>query len=411
MSCSTLALALSLSLSLALCLSLSPDQVHILSVFVVLGVGADDIFVFVDAWRQSASMPPPISSSVTARLTFTQRRATSAVFNTSLTTAIAFFATGAPSPSPRPAALRPLRPLATPPPPPILRTLHPMCTWSAGVSPIMPLAAFGTYAALAIIMNFLLMLFWWPAVMMVWELHLRGARLCGCCVVCSCCPCPEADGPQSCCSKVFWTTKPTRLDLPLTTPPGAAGAAAAGKAEARRRGSMVGAESRLSPVERFFHRVYAPALTWHVGGDARLKPVSLLLILLCSGCALGLISQALQMSPPTNEEVWFPKGHMLARALEEPREKFLAGDDEMYTVGHLYFGLSGLDNSAFDRFDPGENRGDVIFEDAFRLEEAEAQASFLGFCDTLETADCGLEARPRTPRTHMQRTCMDGCMD
>ena len=80
-------------------------------------------------------------------------------------------------------------------------------------------------------------------------------------------------------------------------------------------------------------------------------------------------------------------------------------------MGHLYFGLSGLDNSAFDRFDPGENRGDVIFEDAFSLEEAEAQASFLGFCDTLETADCGLEARPRTPRTHMRRTCMVGWMD
>ena len=29
------------------------SQVHILSVFVVLGVGADDIFVYVNAWRHS----------------------------------------------------------------------------------------------------------------------------------------------------------------------------------------------------------------------------------------------------------------------------------------------------------------------------------------------------------------------
>ena len=117
-------------------LSLS-SQVHILSVFVVLGVGADDIFVFFDAWRQSATLPPPISSSVTSRLTFTLRRSTAAIFNTSFTTAIAFFATG--------------------------------------VSPIMPLAAFGTYAALAIVMNYVLIVFWWPSVMMVWEIHLRCA--------------------------------------------------------------------------------------------------------------------------------------------------------------------------------------------------------------------------------------------
>jgi len=312
------------------------SQVHILSVFVVLGVGADDIFVFFDAWRQSASMPPPISSSVTSRLTFTQRRATSAVFNTSLTTAIAFFATG--------------------------------------VSPIMPLAAFGTYAALAIVMNFLLMVFWWPAVMMVWELHLRGARLCGCCCVCSCCPCPEAEEgpPQSCCSKAFWTTTPRELELPRATPASEAGELSAHDEKAGRR-AVVGEEASLSPVERFFHKVYAPALTWHVGGNRRLKPVSLSLVVLCGGVSIALISQAAQMTPPTKEEVWFPAGHMLARALEEPREHFLAGDDAMYTVGHMYFWLKDLDNSQFDRFVPAENRGDVLFGEGFSLEEPASQ--------------------------------------
>ena len=310
------------------------SQVHILSVFVVLGVGADDIFVFVDAWRQSASMPPPISSSVTSRLTFTQRRATSAVFNTSLTTAIAFFATG--------------------------------------ISPIMPLAAFGTYAALAIIMNFLLMVFWWPAVMMVWELHLRGARLCGCCFLCDCCPCAEAEGPQSCCSKAFWTTMPMKLDLPRATPASEADSLSSREEGASRR-AMVGEEASLSPVERFFHKVYAPALTRHVAGNRRLKPVSLALIVLCGGISIALIAQAAQMTPPTKEEIWFPKDHMLSRALEEPRELFLAGDHEQYTVGHMYFGLKDLDNSEFDRFNPSENRGDVRFDEAFSLEERASQ--------------------------------------
>jgi len=136
---------------------------------------------------------------------------------------------------------------------------------------------------------------------------------------------------------------------------------------------MVGEEASLSPVERFFHKVYAPALTRHVAGNRRLKPVSLALIVLCGGISIALIAQAAQMTPPTKEEIWFPKDHMLSRALEEPRELFLAGDDEQYTVGHMYFGLKDLDNSEFDRFNPSENRGDVRFDEAFSLEERASQ--------------------------------------
>ena len=65
-------------------------QLHVLVLFIDLGVGADDIFVFFDAWRQSAQMPPHISASLTLRLQFALRRTASAVFNTSFTTAMAF---------------------------------------------------------------------------------------------------------------------------------------------------------------------------------------------------------------------------------------------------------------------------------------------------------------------------------
>ena len=64
-----------------------------------------------------------------------------------------------------------------------------------------------------------------------------------------------------------------------------------------------------------------------------------------------------------------------------------------------YFGLKDLDNSDFDRFDPAKNRGEVIFDEAFDLEDAAAQASFLGFCAALEAADCGLSACSRPPHT------------
>ena len=79
-------------------------------------VGADDIFVFVDGWRQSGRMIVPKTDDahgrravLVRRMTFTYRRTASAVVNTRFTTASAFFGTA--------------------------------------VSPVMPIAAFGVFAA------------------------------------------------------------------------------------------------------------------------------------------------------------------------------------------------------------------------------------------------------------------------
>lgn len=87
-------------------------QLHILSVFLVLGIGADDIFVLVDAWKQSAAT----CTSEKERLYFSYHRASRSVFNTSFTTAFAFGATA--------------------------------------LSPVMPISSFGIYAAVTIVLNY-----------------------------------------------------------------------------------------------------------------------------------------------------------------------------------------------------------------------------------------------------------------
>jgi predicted RND superfamily exporter protein len=77
-----------------------------LSVFIVLGVGADDIFVLVDAWKQSLAFVPHQGSEEATRrmrLKYSMTRTAQAVFNTSFTTAAAFFAT----------AVSPIMPIAT----------------------------------------------------------------------------------------------------------------------------------------------------------------------------------------------------------------------------------------------------------------------------------------------------------
>ena len=70
---------------------------HILIIFVILGIGADDVFVYLDAFHQSreelhaAGIAEP---SLSQRLQYTSLRASKAIFTTSFTTSVAFFATG-----------------------------------------------------------------------------------------------------------------------------------------------------------------------------------------------------------------------------------------------------------------------------------------------------------------------------
>ena len=60
-------------------------MLNTLSIFVLLGIGADDIFLMVDAFKQSKVMGPSVSRSLHHRLAFTWSRASKAMLITSLT--------------------------------------------------------------------------------------------------------------------------------------------------------------------------------------------------------------------------------------------------------------------------------------------------------------------------------------
>ena len=63
-------------------------------IYIVLGIAADDIFVFYDAFQQSAEMDKKAMDTMEKRLTYAFRRAARAMAITSSTTAVAFFANG-----------------------------------------------------------------------------------------------------------------------------------------------------------------------------------------------------------------------------------------------------------------------------------------------------------------------------
>lgn len=261
-----------------------------LAIFIILGVGADDIFVFMDAWRQTATMAS--TPDYASRMAHTYRRTALTVLNTSLTTAIAFFATAA--------------------------------------APIMPIASFGLFAATMILLNWLSCITLWPCIVMLWELHFCRASGCGCCfscdLVCPATPCKLARTDGTCCADVD-VPRPT---APTAKVPGIMMGAAEAKSvsptavalrdakcrSAEGGGKGEGAEassheaSTLACTERFFRDVYSPLLLWQVGECRALKPISLALVL-GMGCLGGWLSaEALTLSTPDHAPIWFPTDHM-----------------------------------------------------------------------------------------------------
>merc|ERR1719440_1288706 len=71
-----------------------------LSMYIVLAIGADDVFVFMDAYKQSFYAGEKVNKDLQTRMSWVYRRAGLAMLITSCTTCAAFIATAASSPIP-----------------------------------------------------------------------------------------------------------------------------------------------------------------------------------------------------------------------------------------------------------------------------------------------------------------------
>lgn len=116
------------------------QTLNFVAVFVILGISADNVFVFTDAWEQSLQYEllnqdkENKYNNLESRMNYTWRRASKAIFTTSFTTCMAFIATG--------------------------------------VSKIMPISAFGYFAAVLVAINYLFAITTYPACLILFEKYL-----------------------------------------------------------------------------------------------------------------------------------------------------------------------------------------------------------------------------------------------
>ena len=113
---------------------------HILALFIILGIGADDVFVFYDTWKESHHYPFP---SLAHRMWFVYKRACFAMLWTSLTTAIAFIVSAA--------------------------------------SPFLAVNTFGVFAGLLVLVNYMSIIIYFPTVVIIYHLYFERFKCCCCC--------------------------------------------------------------------------------------------------------------------------------------------------------------------------------------------------------------------------------------
>jgi len=309
------------------------NQLHVLAIYLVLGIGADDIFVFMDGWNQSINQ----YKNTADRLDATFKRAVYAMGATSSTTCVAFMATA--------------------------------------VSPIMPIASFGIYAAFGVFLNYILAITLFPCVLMIWHYKLYGccARLPGgveqCINLISIPACHKRDEAVCCCQQPY--------SLPAVV------TAQTNNFVEGKDQTAQGAEDEeiLRGMDRFFKDKYAPCITQRpVAGCMSIS--GLIYIIFC-------IAMALQLEPPTEQEKWFPEDHMYQKIVDS-MATFASAAEDQYIPVKIALGLKGMDRSDKIFWDASD-RGYTEFDESFDLSSPAAQRFFLDACDALIAEKCTLE--------------------
>ena len=112
---------------------------HVAAVYMVLGIAADDIFVFIDAWKRSAFLHPEVfQGQKEKRMAYAFRSSARAMAITSSTTSVAFFANI--------------------------------------FSPLLPIRSFGVFSGVIIPVNFVLVIMFMPAAVIVYEEYVSKAN-------------------------------------------------------------------------------------------------------------------------------------------------------------------------------------------------------------------------------------------
>ena len=328
------------------------NNLHVIAIFVLLGVGADNMFVFVDAWKQSEEHWTTVrglsakevetaniyqtgnfeSEVLIARLSYTYRRATASVFNTASTTAAAFFATSAS---------------------PIIPSKNCSCCFIPDLQELSnAVAAFGIYAGITILVAFLWVLILNPPLVVIHEIYFNGNG-CG---------------------------RHVRVMRNRLVP--------ARESKTRDSSMPPVPQKCLTPDEWLIQRVYIPFMNLHCA-------VPVVCVVLFAVLWGFMAHAALQLPVPSKQEEQFKPTHMLTGFVQDFVDLYLGGASSEFVPVRLVWGIEKQDRTEFNRFLPYGSRGQPVFDDSFKLAPSTSQQYILDSCALLRNYSCVLHGTSR----------------
>lgn len=277
---------------------------QVLTVFLLLGIGADDVFVFTDAWKQAA-VKLGEDVDLETRMAWTYRRSVRAMTVTSFTTAAAFFVTAA--------------------------------------SPLMPISTLGVWAAILVLLQFFLVITFYPCAVVTWHrywrprLFVQRFRM--------------VEDPEE--LEVELATKWWQRFIPLS----------------RRPEPHIRKPGEYRSVERFFRGPWFNFLS-------KARWIIIALSIAFAGVSLW---QGLSLETPRETESLLPESHPIWVASDTLRDAFPRSDVDLQLRVWVVWGVTGRSRAGLSKFDVTD-LGQPIYDMEFDLTKSAVQQRILDAC-------------------------------
>ncbi|MES1909367.1 MAG: hypothetical protein MHM6MM_002118 [Cercozoa sp. M6MM] len=316
------------------------ETLHMLSMFVVLGISADNFFLITDMWRQSARIEAFLDTEfvtdseranqsdekmhrLAMRTSFVWRRSVRAIAATTMTTVMAFIATG--------------------------------------TSEITPISSLGFFASMFIFANFLLCMTFFFGVLLFWHKHLRRWRFLVFAL--------REQSPDT----LAAGEKPIPVVGQEGKTPSSTTSGSMSDEESPNDREAGGAVEGGRPIEKFFRGPFFEFVYKCRYG----------LIVVFLAWFVASIVLTTGIKEVTEQEQFYPDDHFLTKMTHWPREHFGLGANAGFMVVQFVYGLDEeVERSGISRWKPQED-GTPKFLKTFNPKTPAAQAFMIQSCDMI----------------------------
>mmetsp|Transcript_9261 Transcript_9261/g.12739 ORF Transcript_9261/g.12739 Transcript_9261/m.12739 type:complete len:472 (-) Transcript_9261:1544-2959(-) len=366
--------------------------IHILVIFLVLGIGADDVFVMYDGWRFSLDAPEiqemieneeDEDDILEKRMEISFTSTVGSIFTTSFTTIVSFLATS--------------------------------------VSPVMPIGSFGILAATAILLNFILVISLVPAILVTNHVWFEKKRCCCYGMYKMILNEEDEDKPS-----VLGDTMQDKRHIEMKEQKDSTlGVKKASVVDGNRKGSTSNLkilsttqvsiamgqihddtnheeknanedgkvteennEESQQVLDMLVTKVYVPAMRQQYKGYHWVAVIMFVFFLI-----YGITSFAYgtQLALPDESTEFLPSDNMLVEVPDELVDNYIPGELSSFVELRYPFGIDDFDRGSFNVYDPSKDRGNVEFSNGFDF----FPVNFYPFLFSLYLFDLFLFCRPR----------------